>query len=137
MEIALSIFFMIVLIVVSQSATSDKEQTPEKKAKGKPKNKEPDYAHLDSLYKFFLPIPNKHYYRIKEFDLYGTKAALLWNNGYSEVCVFCITHFNKQKPQTAKYYFFDYDVKYQIWTSEPPKGCAQKIKEEIKKNIVY
>ena len=133
MEIALSIIIIVVLIFVSKVATQDKEQTPEKKHK----NIEPDYAYLDSLYNDFLPIHLKHYYRIKEFDLYGTKAALLWNNGYSEICVFCITHFNKQKPKTAKYYFFDYDVKYQIWTSEPPRGCAQKIKDEIKNNIAY
>ena len=49
--------------------------------------------------------------RIAEFDLYGTRAALLWKDDEHEVSVVCITQFTNKIPETQKYDHYEFNIK--------------------------
>jgi hypothetical protein len=139
MDILLFTIIAVVLICIYFDLSPKK--TPEcEKASGnsnrevKPKTIEEELnkVDLDGNFKSYMFILKDDYYRLREFDLFGTKAALLWNNGYFDVCVICISSFNKGKPQTYNYNRYYFDTKEWIWTTGLPRGCAAKIKKEIK-----
>jgi hypothetical protein len=82
-------------------------------------------------YEIWLDIFKKEKSNIKEFDLYGTKAAIAWNDGDSEAVVICITAFTNQEPTTKKWDHFEFDIKDKYWTSVTPRGSASRIREEL------
>jgi len=70
---------------------------------------------------------------IREFDLFGTKAAIAWNDDESEVVVICITSFRNGEPMTTILDYFDFDIKEKYWAGATPKGASSRIREEFKK----
>ena len=82
-------------------------------------------------YEIWLDIFKKEKSNIKEFYLYGTKAAIAWNDDDSEAVVICITAFTNQAPTTRKWDHFEFDVKEKYWTSVTPRGSASRIREEL------
>ncbi|MGH1432436.1 MAG: hypothetical protein ACRBB4_15130 [Neptuniibacter sp.] len=88
-------------------------------------NEEADYYRWVSVLKDNKP-------NIHEFDLFGTKAAILWKESSSEVEVVCLTAFNKGSPTTKKYDYFTFNIKDWYWLGTQPRGCANQVKEHLK-----
>lgn len=71
--------------------------------------------------------PNMH-----EFEIFGTKAAVLWRDNDPEVQVVCLNRFLKGQPeQYSKYDYFGYNTAEKYWTTIAPKGAAEKAKDAI------
>lgn len=79
----------------------------------------------------WISILNKDKKKIHNFDLFGTRAAVLWNDCEDEIYVVCITSFKNGHPQTAKYDYFGYNIHKKYWSWKPPRGCAERVKEEL------
>ncbi|MCD6296217.1 MAG: hypothetical protein J7M30_03585 [Deltaproteobacteria bacterium] len=83
-------------------------------------------------YEIWLNIFKKEKSNIKEFELFGTKAAIAWNDGDAEVVIICITSFRNQEPVTKKWDNFEFNVREKYWTGITPKGSPARIREELK-----
>ncbi|MGH2509493.1 MAG: hypothetical protein ACRDHZ_19115 [Ktedonobacteraceae bacterium] len=83
-------------------------------------------------YEIWLDIFKKEKSNIREFDLFGTKAAIAWNEGDSEVVVICATEFRSQEPITKKWDNYEFNIEEKYWSRIAPKGSAERIREEIK-----
>jgi hypothetical protein len=79
----------------------------------------------------WLSILMKDKKRVRHFDLFGTRAAVLWNDGDTEVYVISITSFSGGVPQTNKYDYFWYNLGGGYWSGKSPRGCTDRIKEEL------
>ncbi|MGE0810288.1 MAG: hypothetical protein AB7N69_06685 [Immundisolibacter sp.] len=82
-------------------------------------------------YEIWLDVFKKEKIHVEEFDLYGTKAAITWNAGDSEVTVICITEFTNKMPSTKKWDHFDFNIKDKSWIGTTPRGSATRIREEL------
>ena len=80
----------------------------------------------------WLSILSKDKTHIKNFDLFGTRAAILWNDGDEKIYVISITSFSRGVPQTNKYDYFWFNLHGGYWSGKAPRGCTDKIKEEIR-----
>lgn len=78
-----------------------------------------------------LSAKNPH---ISEFQLYGTKAAVIWGEKGAEdvVQVVCITSFSKGVPVTKKYEYYQFDIAGWYWSYMAPRGSAGEVKSYIK-----
>jgi hypothetical protein len=83
-------------------------------------------------YHLWLSILRKRNPNIEEFELFGTKAAILWAEGAEEVEIVCLTGFNKGKPETKKYDYFSFNIKEWYWSGKMPRGCSSNIKDQLK-----
>jgi hypothetical protein len=86
----------------------------------------------DGNYSTWLAVFREQKRNIKEFDLFGTKAAIAWNDEEKEVTVICITEFRNGKPATKQWDYFDFDVEDKYWPGASPRGSAKRIREELK-----
>jgi hypothetical protein len=84
-------------------------------------------------FKVWLSILSKDKKHIKNFDLFGTRATILWNDGDEEIYVISITSFSHGVPQTNKYDYFWFNLRGNYWSGMAPRGCSEKIREEIKR----
>jgi hypothetical protein len=70
--------------------------------------------------------------KINHFELFGTRAALLWSDGDDEIEIVCLNRFINGAPEKgSKYDHFGVDLKRWYWTVYTPRGAAEKIKDEI------
>ena len=83
-------------------------------------------------FQLWLSILSKDKKHVKNFDLFGTRAAILWNEGDEEINIISITSFSHGVPQTHKYDYFWFNLHGGYWSGKAPRGCADKIREEIK-----
>jgi len=83
-------------------------------------------------YEIWLSVFKEEKSNIKEFDLFGTKAAVAWNEGDNEITVICITAFQNQQPITKKWDHFEFNIEEKYWTGATPKGSPARIREELK-----
>jgi len=83
-------------------------------------------------FKSWLNVFKNKRSNMKEFDLFGTKAAIVWSDGDEEVVIICITAFQKQKPITNKWDYFEFNVEEKYWSGAAPKGSSARIREELK-----
>jgi hypothetical protein len=74
-------------------------------------------------YEFWLDIFKEEKSNIKEFDLFGTKAAIAWNDGDDVVIVICITAFTNKKPITKTWNYFEFNIKERYWIGRTPRGA--------------
>jgi len=85
-------------------------------------------------FELWVSILEKEKRNIKHFQLFGTKAALLWNDDDNEIEVVCLNRFNGGRPEKgSKYDHFGFDLKGWYWTIYTPHGAAEKIKDEIQR----
>jgi hypothetical protein len=89
---------------------------------------------LEEDYQFWVSILSEKNSHISEFQLYGTKAAIIWGEkGFgNSVQVVCITSFSKGTPATKKYECYQFDIAGWYWGGMQPRGCASEIKKYIK-----
>ncbi len=83
-------------------------------------------------YEIWFDIFKNEKSNIKEFDLFGTKAAIAWNEGDEEVVIICITAFRNSEPITKKWDHFEFNVRDKYWSGIQPKGSPARIREELK-----
>lgn len=69
---------------------------------------------------------------VKEFELFGTQAAIGWNDDDDAVMVTCVTAFRNQAPVTKKWDLFEFNLRNLNWTGATPKGSPARIREELK-----
>ena len=86
---------------------------------------------LEDDYDFLLDTFKEQKSNISEFELFGTKAAIAWNDGDREVFIICIRAFRMQEPITNKWDHFEFDIKEKKWSYGPPKGAETRIREEL------
>jgi hypothetical protein len=72
------------------------------------------------------------YHHTHHFKLFGTDAALSWNDGDGDIDVWCISRFSKGEPQTNVHTRYNYSIANGIW-NDPPKGASRECLAEIKK----
>lgn len=87
---------------------------------------------VSDKYEVWLKVFSEEKSNIREFDLFGTKAAIAWNNNDVEIIVICITAFRNGKPITNKFDYFGFNVKDKYWTGVTPTGSPARIREELK-----
>lgn len=119
MEIFIAIVIMLVVIYKFGSYITD-EFT------------ESDKPKRDS-YDIWLDIFKREKREIYEFSLFGTRAAIAWSFGDTEITIICISSFRNQIPATQKWDRFKFDVNGKFWCSGTPKGAEKQIKDELKK----
>ena len=112
--IAIVIFFLIYLLFKNSS----EKIAPQEKFKDD--------------YEIWLKIIKEEKTHFSEFDLFGTKAAICWNDNDEEVKVICITAFRNQKPITKKWDHFDFNIQEKYWVSVTPRGSPAMIREQLK-----
>lgn len=78
-----------------------------------------------------LPWGDDLYQHTHLFTLFGTEAALAWNDGDDMVYVWCISRFSKGEPTTKVYARYYYGINDKVWHSPPP-GAARECLKEIK-----
>lgn len=83
-------------------------------------------------YEVWLKVFSEEKSNIREFDLFGTKAAIAWNNNDNEIVVICISAFRNEKPLTSKFDYFEFNVKEKYWTGATPTGSPARIRQELK-----
>lgn len=83
-------------------------------------------------FELWVSILEKDKRNVKHFQLFDTRAALLWNDNENEIEVVCLNRFNNGTAEKgSKYDHFGFDLKGWYWTVYTPRGAADKIKEEI------
>jgi hypothetical protein len=89
---------------------------------------------LEDDYQSWVSILSEKNPHLSEFQLYGTKAAVIWGEDGMEdvVQVVCITSFNKGVPVTKKYEYYQFDIVGWYWSYMAPKGSASEVKSYIK-----
>ena len=89
-------------------------------------------ARNDDDYDIWLNIFKKDKANIKEFDLFGTRAAVAWNDGDDEAVIICITAFRNGEPITKKWDHYEFNIREKYWAGMQPKGSPARIREELK-----
>ena len=107
------------LVVRSKSQTAERTTNTRKPAQ-------------DDDYEIWLNIIKDRNSNIRELNLFGTKAAVLWNDGHDEAEVICITAFRNSVPITKKRDHFSFNIKEEYWVGQQPKGASARIREQIK-----
>lgn len=89
---------------------------------------------LEDDYQSWVSILSEKNPKKSEFQLHGTKAAIVWGEkGFEDVVqVVCITSFSKGVPATQKYEYYQFDIAGWYWSGMQPRGCATDIKKYIK-----
>lgn len=87
----------------------------------------------DGDYQIWVDVLSKDKSNIEEFDLFGTKAAIVWNDGDDEVTIICITSFRNKEPQTNKWDYYSFNIREEYWAGMQPRGSPARIREELKK----
>lgn len=82
----------------------------------------------------YLPWSDTPYHHTHEFKLFGTDAALGWNDGDGDVDVWCISRFSKGEPTTKVMARYNYSYKNRIW-NEAPKGASKECLAEIRNTL--
>ena len=124
-SLILVIIVSVVFIAFYKSRRAKKTSATENAPVKESNNFEDDYFNWVSVLKERNP-------NIKKFDLFGTKAAILWKSGAREVEVVCLTAFSKGVPSTKKYEYFSFNIHEWYWSGVQPRGCATQIKEQLK-----
>lgn len=89
---------------------------------------------LEDDYQSWLSILSEKNPHLSEFQLYGTKAAVIrGEKGMEDVVqVLCITSFSKGIPVTKKYEYYQFDIAGWYWSYATPRGSAGEVKSYIK-----
>lgn len=98
----------------------------------KNKSHRPLAKHQDD-HDIWVHILKDGYPHISSFELFGTKASVLWNEGDPEIEVVCVTAFVNGAPKTKKWDHFAFHVHEGYWIGVKPRGCAAEIRQVIDK----
>jgi len=133
----IGIFVAIVFFYTVGRITSSNEQHAQSKPGGKRKagvtvSTATGTVEYDRKREHYLPWSDEPYHHTHEFELFGTPAALGWNDGDDNVDVWCISRFSRGRPQTKVMNRYYYWISDRSW-GDPPKGAARECLAEIKK----
>jgi len=124
--ISIIIVIFLFIFLAQRKNTSDKLPINRPQKEITPERKPQDDFEL------WVSILEKDKKNAKHFQLFGTRAAILWNDSDNEIEVVCLNRFNSGEPEKgSKYDHFGFDLKGWYWTVYTPRGAADKIKEEI------
>jgi len=124
--ILIAIFIVIIVVYLFWLNRTKKKERPDTFVERNNTSSKPEDDY-DILLDTFQELKSN----VSEFELFGTKAAIAWNDGDREVFIICITAFSMQEPITNKWDHFEFDIKEKNWSYGPPKGAETRILEEL------
>ena len=80
----------------------------------------------------WVAILSDEFINAHKFELFGTKAAILWTDNNEEIAIVCMSRFTREAPDTgSKYDHYRFNIHDWYWSGFQPKGCATRIKAEL------